>query len=203
MILLCSNGLTSEAITEELQKHLSQCARAAIVVTADNVYKEKNYHVPSCTDALLRMGLSVEIVDIDKTDAKGLLDYDVVEFIGGNPFYLMKSIREHKAEAIMKTLAEQKMLIGWSAAAFVFGPSLELVNEYSPELNFAAISDLSGLSLTQVEVLPHYSRFLHRFDHFEERCSRYEKRKGTKVLRLNDGDGIFVFSDHCLVIRAQ
>ena len=69
-----------------------------------------------------------------------------------------------------------RVLIGWSAAAFVFGIStLELVNCYSPEMNFLGLTDLRGLSLTQVQILPHYNKFLSRFEKFEERCCGYEK----------------------------
>ena len=40
------------------------------------------------------------------------------------------------------------------AAAFALGPTLELVNRYSPEMNFLGLTDLHGLSLTEVQVLP-------------------------------------------------
>ena len=93
---------------------------------------------------------------------------------------------------ILKDISANKILIGWSAAAFVFGPTLELVNCYSPEMNFLGLTDLSGLSLTDVQVLPHYSKFLSKFEKFEEKCCIYEERNGVKVIRINDGDGVFV-----------
>ena len=121
-----------------------------------------------------------------------LTEYDVVEFIGGNPYYLLKSIRKHHAEAVLKDIARTKILIGWSAAAFVFGPTLELVNRYSPEMNFLGLTDLKGLSLTEVQVLPHYSRFLSRFEGFEETCRVYEEEHNGRVIRSNDGDGVIM-----------
>ena len=78
------------------------------------------------------------------------------------------------------------------AAAFVFGPTLELVNRYSPEMNFLGLTDLRGRSLTEVQVLPHYSRFLSRFDGFEETCRAYEEEHRVRVIGLNDGDGIIL-----------
>ena len=92
----------------------------------------------------------------------------------------------------MKEISSRKILIGWSASAFVFGPSLELVNLYSPEMNYMNLTDLTGLSLSSIEVLPHYSRFLSKFQNFEETCKAYEKEHSVTVFRLNDGDGIFV-----------
>lgn len=202
MIVLCSNGLSSKAIMEKMKEHISGLSTAVIVVTADNEYKEKNYHIPRCKEELTQLGLDVNIIDIDVESAEHLLNYDVIEFIGGNPFYLIDSIRKSKAEGILRTISEEKILIGWSAAAFVFGPSLSLVNKYTPEMNIVGIKDLSGLQLTNAEVLPHYSRFISRFEHFEEICAEYEKEYATSVIRLNDGDGLFIDGKKQLLIRA-
>lgn len=138
MLVLCSNGLSSEKLLASIRDKIGCCQRAALVVTADNEYKENN------------------------------------------------------ATEVLKDVALNRILIGWSAAAFVFGPTLELVNCYSSEMNFLGITDLRGLSLTEVQVLPHYDKFLSRFEQFEEKCCNYEKEKGVKVIRINDGEGVFI-----------
>ncbi|MEE1280819.1 MAG: Type 1 glutamine amidotransferase-like domain-containing protein [Acutalibacteraceae bacterium] len=192
MLLLCSNGLSSEKILSYINDKVVDCKIAALVVTADNEYKEKNYHVSRCVAELEALNLSVDIFDLDKQPADLLLNYDVVEFIGGNPYYLLNSIRENNATEILRNIAINKVLIGWSAAAFVFSPTLELINCYSPEMNFLGLTDLNGLSLTNIQVLPHYSKFLTRFDQFEEKCCTYEKENNVEVIRINDGDGVFI-----------
>ena len=58
--------------------------------------------------------MSVDIFDLDKQPADLLLDYDVVEFIGGNPYYLLHSIRVNNAEEILRKIAINKILVGWS-----------------------------------------------------------------------------------------
>jgi len=195
MLILCSNGLSSETLLARVREKTAGCKTAALVVTADNVYKESNYHVARCISELQALNLNVDIFDLDKQAAGLLLNYDVVEFIGGNPYYLLNAIRDNNAIEILKYISANKILIGWSAAAFVFGPTLELVNRYSPEMNFMRLSDLSGLSLTDVQVLPHYSKFLTRFERFEEKCCMYEKEHCAKVIRINDGDGVFIDGD--------
>lgn len=195
MLVLCSNGLSSEEILAYTREKIRFCKTAVLVVTADNEYKENNYHVARCISELESLNLKVDIFDLDKQPAELLLDYDVVEFIGGNPYYLLNSIREHHATEVLKDIAINKVLIGWSAAAFVFSPTLELVNCYSPEMNFLKLTDLRGLSLTQIQVLPHYNKFLSRFEKFEERCCAYEKEHNVNVIRINDGDGIFIDSE--------
>ena len=192
MLVLCSNGLSSKLLLSRISGRMAYCKTAALVVTADNEYKEKNYHVPRCIAELESLNLQVDIFDLDKQSAELLLNYDIVEFIGGNPYYLLHSIRENKAEEILQYIATNKILIGWSAAAFVFGPTLELVNCYSPEMNFIGLTDLRGLSLTRVQVLPHYSKFLTKFEQFEEKCRIYEKEHNAKVIRINDGDGVLI-----------
>ncbi len=194
MLILCSNGLSSNILQAELGKALAGCRSAALVVTADNEFKGKNYHVPRCISELEHHNLTVELFDLDEQPADSLLNYDVVEFIGGNPFYLLHSIRKNGATHILQQIASSKILIGWSAAAFVFGPTLELVNCYSPEMNFPGLKDLNGLSLTDVQVLPHYSKLLVRSDSFEEICRAYEETYSVNVIRLNDGDGVFISS---------
>lgn len=202
MLVLCSNGLSSNKLLSFVKDRVVNCKTAALVVTADNEYKEKNYHVQRCIKELESLNLVVDTFDLDKQSPELLLNYDVLEFIGGNPFYLLHAIRQSNATDILKDFAEKKILIGWSAAAFVFSPTLELVNGYSPEMNFIGLTDLNGLALTKVEVLPHYNRFITRFEQFEERCRAYEKEHNTIVIRLNDGDGIIVDGEEVIECRA-
>lgn len=202
MIVLCSNGLSSKAAMDMMKDHTAGLNSAIIVVTADNEYKEKNYHIPRCKDELAQLGLTADVIDIDVESSEKLLNYDVVEFIGGNPFYLVDSIKKTRSENILRTILKEKILIGWSAAAIAFGPSLLLVNEYTPEMNIVGMKDLSGLRLTNTEILPHYSKFISRFEHFEERCAAYEKEYQTNVIRLNEGDALFIKEQSQLLIRA-
>ena len=192
MLVLCSNGLTSQQLIQCISEKTAQCKSAALVVTADNLYKETNYHVARCIRELESLNLTVRTFDLDQEPAQLLLSFDVVEFIGGNPFYLLDSIRKHSAASVLQEIADKKVLIGWSAAAFVFGPSLKLVNRYSPELNFLNLTDLSGLALTNLQILPHYSRFLSRIAHFDEICLKYEQENHVTVHRINDGEGIVI-----------
>ena len=195
MLVLCSNGLSSETLLARTGEQTAGCKTAALVVTADNEYKESNYHVPRCVSELQELNLHVDVFDLDHQSASLLLNYDVVEFIGGNPYYLLHSIQEHNAADVLRKIATDKILIGWSAAAFAFGPTLELVNRYSSEMNFLGLTDLNGISLTEVQVLPHYSKYLTRFEQFEEKCCIYEKEHHVNVIRLNDGDGVFIDGD--------
>ena len=192
MIALLSNGITSEALRNALSKYISPLSSAAVVVTADNEYKERNYHLPRVINELKEFGISVDTFDLDKQDAAELLKYDVIEFIGGNPYYLLNSIRVHNASAVIKQLAEKKVLLGWSAGAMVFTPSIEIVDKLTPEINIVKLDNLDSLSLTNTHIIPHYNKFLKRFDKLEDICQAYEQDHNCSIVRLVDGDGIII-----------
>lgn len=192
MLLLCSNGLSSERLLHQVKSKVKNCISAALVVTADPVYKEKNYHVARCVQELETLRLTVDTFDLDRQPAEQLLHYDVVEFIGGNPYYLLNAIRTANCMNTLQELTHSKVLIGWSAAAFVFGPTLALVDKYTPEMNEVGLTDLSGIALTECFVLPHYSKFTNKIHHFEEICQTFEAENHISVIRLDDGDGVFI-----------
>lgn len=62
MLVLCSNGLSSEKIIAYTKCKVSNCKTAALVVTADNEYKEKNYHVARCVAELESVNLKIAIL---------------------------------------------------------------------------------------------------------------------------------------------
>lgn len=61
MLILCSNGLSSDMLLSQLSSKVVDCKTAALVVTADNEYKENNYHVPRCVAELQSLNLNVDI----------------------------------------------------------------------------------------------------------------------------------------------
>lgn len=200
MIVLTSNGLSSDGLMNKMKKHVTT-GKAALVVTADNVYKEKNYHVERLTQELEALGLSVDCFDFDVQSPAELAPYDVVEIIGGNPYYLLNSIRQNNFVEMLADFAKSKVIIGCSAGALVLTPSLDLIDLYSPEMNIVDLKDLSACHLTNVRLLPHYSKFMNRYDHFEEKCLQYEQENRCSVIRLNDGEGIFIDGVDVTVVK--
>lgn len=200
MIVLTSNGLSSACLMTEMRKYI-KTGKAALVVTADNVYKEKNYHVERLTQELEALGLSVDCFDFDTQSPADLMNYDVVELIGGNPYYLLDSIRKNGYSEALAVFANSKVIIGCSAGALVLAPSLDLIDLYSPEMNIVDLKDLSACHLTDVRLLPHYSKFMNRYDHFEEKCALYEQENACSVLRINDGEGVLINETDVTIVR--
>jgi len=193
MIILTSNGLSSDKLLDETRKHTNSKGKAAIITTASVGYKEKDWHIPRLTEELQHIGLSVTYFDVEFEDPQLLLMYDVVEIIGGNPFYLLNQMRKQNAKVVLSEIAKSKVLIGISAGSVVLQNTISLIAQYSPEMNEDInLTDLAGLALTDIEILPHYERFLNRFHYFEERAREYEQKNNCVVIRLNDGEGVFI-----------
>ncbi len=200
MILLTANGLSSNPLMDEARTFL-RGEKAALVVTADNIYKEKDHHVPELTRQLEALGMKVTCFDFDVQSPKELLKYDAVQMIGGNPYYLLYSIRKNNYITVLREFAEHRILMGCSAGALVLTPTLALIDRYTPEMNTVGLRDLSALGFTKVQILPHYSQFLDRFAEFESTCASYEREHGLVVIRLDDGEGVLIKGKSCTVIR--
>ncbi len=200
MLLLTSNGLSSEMLMHAAAQHIAP-GRAALIVTADPEYRAQNRHVPRLTQELQALGMQVDIFDFDTQTPAELSAYDLVEMIGGNPYYLLDAIRRRGFADVLAQFAREKCLIGCSAGALVCTPSLAIIDEYSPEMNTVPLADLTALGLADCHILPHYSRFLTRYERFEERCAALEARCGISVLRISDGEGVLVFDGVTRVIR--
>lgn len=202
MIILTSNGISSEKLARDISPYTEGLTSGVIITTAAS-YKKDDWHIPRVTAELEGLGLTVGYFDFDEDDPGILLNYDVVEINGGNPFYLLKAIRKTGAEGILKRISETKLLIGISAGALILQKSISLVAGFSPEMNDGVgLTDNTALGLADIEMIPHYHRFIERFDNFEQRIANYERENCCAVLRIDDGEGvIFTDNDHCVVSK--
>ena len=197
MIILTSNGLSSDALISETGKFVTDHGKAVIITTASLGYKEKDWHIPRLTQELEELGQSVAYFDFDFQDANLLLDYDVVEILGGNPFHLLKHLQREENQSVIRKIAEEKVLIGISAGTLVLQKDINLVAQFEPEMNAEiGLMDLTGLALTDLEILPHYQRFLTQYKDLDARIKQYEKDNKCSVIRLNDGEAIFIHQGH-------
>ncbi len=191
MLILTSNGLSSPAAIEQATPYLAN-KTCALVTTASVGYKAQDRHVPRLAQELLSCGTScVELFDFDEQTPAELAQYDAALLIGGNPFYLLDSIRKRGFADALRDLTQRGTLIGVSAGSLVLTPSIGIITRFTPEMNDdVGLTDLTALNLYPQEILPHYSKFLTRFERFEEKATLYERQHGVKLVRMNDGEVI-------------
>lgn len=205
MIIIASDGLSSNKIIDELKKVLhDKDKKAAIVTTASNDIKENASCVPKIKDIYEALGIETKCFDIETEDSNDLLQYDIVEIIGGNPFYLMNVINNTNfKEVITKMLEQDKIIIGWSAGAVAFQKSMKLTYDFAPQMNDdkVKLKDLSGMNLIDFEIIPHYQWFVTLFDNFDGRVKEYKRKYNKIVYKLNDGEAIFVYDNIIKIVK--
>lgn len=200
-MILTSNGLSSsEIINEYKQLYEEGYKKVAIVVTADPVYREKDIHAIRVKEILEGINFEVSYFDIDFRESRDLLSFDIIYFIGGNPYYLLEKIRKTKTESVLKQcLSQSKVISGASAGCIVLGDTIKLVDEFDCQLNEeVGITDLSGIKLSKINVCPHYSQFLNKYKNFEKRICQLEKKLKTKMVRINDGEAIILNNENTI-----
>jgi len=194
-IILTSNGLSSESVKVDFEKIFQAgYKKAAIIVTADPEYREKNWTAVHTKTEFDRIGFVSEFFDIEFSSPDLLANFDILFFIGGNPFYLLYQIRETRTDVILhEILSEGKVISGSSAGSMVLGSTIVLINKFEPLWNKdIGLTDFSGVGLTTINVCPHYSKHMTRYDNFEERIQSVEKTFSIKITRINDGEAIII-----------
>lgn len=193
MIILTSNGLSSDKLIAEARKYVPNGGKAVIITTASLGYKEKDWHIPRLTGELQSLGLSVDTFDFDTQEPDLLESYNVVEILGGNPFHLLKHLQRNENRAIIKKIAEEKVLIGISAGTIVLQKDIKLVAQFNPEMNKEiGLTDLTGLGLTDLNILPHYQRFLSQYEDLEALVKQFEQANHCTVTQVNDGEAFII-----------
>lgn len=78
---------------------------------------------------------------------------------------MLNLIQKNRTAEILREIATDKILIGWSIAAFVFDLMLERINCYSPKMKFLGLDKIIRLSS---------DRFFIDNSKMNQKFSRYE-----------------------------
>ena len=109
------------------------------------------------------LGWDFEEIDIDhKTPdelRKILKDKDAINMVGGNSFYLLKSIRESGFEQVLKEFLDRGgVYCGSSAGAYVACPTIEMATwKDTKRFDRHGVTDFTAMNLVPFLVLAHYS----------------------------------------------
>jgi dipeptidase E len=201
-VILTSNGLTSKSIIDAYTKLFeSGYKKAVIIVTADPEYREKDWNAVGTKHEFDKIGFQSSFFDIEYSSPGLLLEFDLLFFIGGNPFYLIDQMRKTFTNSVLRELLlKGKVISGSSAGCIVLGETIALINEFEPQLNIGiGLTEFSGVELTNINICPHYSKNISRYENFEDRIRLVEKTQNVKITRINDGEAITI--DDGIVIK--
>lgn len=98
----------------------------------------------------------------DLSEKEKLRESNILLITGGNTFTLLNNIKKNGLfDEILKMAEKDSFVIaGFSAGAAVLTPTINIVAQewsYGVDDNNVGLRDLSGLSLINFEVLPHYT----------------------------------------------
>lgn len=199
-IFLTSKGFFRESVKADFLQLIDGRAAApkAVIITTASSKKEKNPFAVKSKEDFLEMGLeTVDFLDVEFEEARNLLAYDVFYICGGNPFRLLRELKESGAAMIIEELMERdSIFIGVSAGAMIFGPHIEIVNCFTPSMNTVNLKDLKALGIFPKPIFPHYGRE----DKFpdstgktvEQRIAEFEASHNLQVERLTDSDVLLI-----------
>ena len=155
-LFLCSHfSSVGSLIKEEIDNK-----KVAFIPTA-SLHEGYTGYVGSARKLFKKLGASVTEIDIS-TEAYSTIqavfeDADVIYFTGGNSFFLMDQLRKTETDELLKKeLANGKLMIGESAGAIIWAPTIQYIEQMDEKPEDYSQEDNEGLDLIDFYVLPHY-----------------------------------------------
>lgn len=194
MIIFATGSILSKSIIAAIneRKDYFPVSTAVIITTASFPDKEKDKYIPTLKAELEYFGLSADYFDFDTDDPKKLFDYDVVAINDGNPFYLIKAIRNAKAESILKQISIDNLLICINNSTFALQKNLNLLASVMPEMNEdVGLTDFTGADIAYgYTIFPCYSSYLQVVSDLEDKIKEYEHENNCMVFRQVNGNAM-------------
>ena len=186
-LLLTSSSFSSKKIWDFFVLKVLNKKNALIITTAAKE-KNKDKYAQMTAEQFSDLGFdTIDMVDLEFSDIKTDLQYDVIYVCGGNTFRLLKFLKEKNFKKYLTTQLDHGCIyVGVSAGSLVLCPSIKIAEEVNPDTNTVNLGDLSALSLVPFVVFPHYK------SEFEENLIKFEKKYNQKVIRLKNGEAVFI-----------
>lgn len=133
------------------------------IPTASN-YEKIKFFVESDKKALIKLGLQIDELDIEKATIKDcrrkLEKNDFIFICGGNTFFLLQEIMHKEIDTSLKKLIENgKPYISTSAGSVIMSPDIEFIKLMDDPKQGNKLKSYNGLNMIDSYVLPHYNNF--------------------------------------------
>jgi dipeptidase E len=139
-----------------------------------------------------KLGIPYQDIDIEgksEQELQQLLSsFDVIYVQGGDPFYLLKCIKQSGFDKVIKELINKgKLYVGVSAGSYVAGPTLESTLWKKPQRTRHGLADSEpAMRLVDFLVLVHYQ------EKHKEAVSEGMKHTTYEVRILTDNQALLV-----------
>ncbi len=128
---------------------------------------------------------------LSKEEEKELFSSDAIFLGGGNTFYFLQSMREHKLLPKFREYVKKGgILLGLSAGSILMTPNIMMaaLPKADSDDNDVGLKNFSALGLVPFEFAPHYSPSAKR----DEELKKYSKKLSHPLYACADGQGIVV-----------
>jgi dipeptidase E len=124
-----------------------------------------------------------------------LMECDIIHLSAGNPIEFRKAITNRKMEQVLWDYYHSGgIIVGVSGGALQLGQSTALFHLFKGS---DSVESSDALKMVNFEFLPHYNRWN---NDFKQKVLAYSKRTGTRILCVNDGDGVIVDKENIQMI---
>ncbi|MFA6325277.1 MAG: Type 1 glutamine amidotransferase-like domain-containing protein [Candidatus Paceibacterota bacterium] len=174
--------------------------KIGFINTAFKVVEDKEYikYMDEYFELMQKSGIDFKQFDIKGKTKEEILNFfsdrNVIQVCGGNPFYLLKTIRESGFDDILKQLLDNGLnYLGCSSGSYLMCPTVE-VGGWKTTRNKYGVTDFTALGYVPFLIKCHYT------DNQKEKI--LEKMKGLKhTLRvLKDDQAFIIENDSCIFI---
>lgn len=193
-LLLTSLGTSNSKIMDELIRLSGKepkNSKMLFITTASKPVENVQYMV----DELKRLydrGFQITEYDIFRKSPEELKKQievnDIIFVIGGQPFFLLKNVRDTSFDDIIKQLSDDKVYVGQSAGAYLACPTMEMGLWKKPNRNTFGLTDFTGLGLVDFLIFAHHKEIYQPLIEEKTRDLNY------KIYTLIDGEAISI--DH-------
>lgn len=199
-LLLTSSGITTQTLADELTKLAGQGSKKiAFIPTAANAEPNGPWFL-SQLDNLRKFGFNkIDFVDPSAAEndwQKRLNAADIIFVSGGNTFHLLNQARKTGFGDWLKQNIANKIYVGASAGSILVTPSIGVAGIDNADPNIPKLTDLSGYSFVDFEVVPHMGAMFS-----EESIEKYVNTTKNKLYGVNDNSAVRVVNGSTNVIH--
>jgi dipeptidase E len=196
-LLLTSSGLRwkgSLKLRKEFLKLLDKPSEEIRVLVIRTVRRREDLkRINKVIKALKKAGIQKKNI-IDANISKNIKNnkfkekFDVIYFCGGNTFYILDRTRKTGFDKLIKQHINQgRLYVGVSAGSIIVHKTIEPagVGKFGDK-NDINLKNLTGLSLVNFAIFPHYKKYQ------EKEIKEFEKKANYKCFRLKDKQAILI-----------
>jgi len=189
-LYLTSNGLENEYVAERFKKVLLEkdISLTSFLVVSVQDNDSDAFYLQKTKDELNKIGaMNIEVFPLGDKPFIPTREYDVIYVCGGNTFVYLDRIRKTGLDKFIidSVKSNRSVYVGVSAGSIIAGPDISIASWGSEgDSNDIDLKDLSGLSLTNIVVSPHYR------DELKSELDEFKKSYESQVYELTDDQAL-------------